>query len=196
MENKNPRLFSIDALRGVIILFMALDHANYFIAQKHSPGEYWGGPFPSYNAALPFLTRFITHFCAPGFFLLMGMGMYLFSQSRLKKGWSKKKVRRYFLVRGLVLIALQLLVINRAWELSPGGWIVDIYIGVLFALGGTMIIASLFLWLDPKLLLGLTAVLFIGTELLSPDPSLWNNIQFSNPMDYLNVILIYPGGTG
>lgn len=196
MDNKKTRLSSIDALRGLIIVFMALDHANYFIAQKHSPGEYWGGPFPSYTDALPFLTRFITHFCAPGFFLLMGVGMFLFAQSRLKQGWSKKKIRRYFLVRGLVLIALQLLVVNRAWELSPGGWVVEIYIGVLFALGGTMILASLFLWLDWRILLGFTLVLLIGTEFLAPASGLWNQIKFSNFADYLNLALIYPGGTG
>jgi uncharacterized membrane protein len=195
MDHKNPRLSSIDALRGLIILLMALDHANYFIAQEHSPGEYWGGPFPSYDTALSFLTRWVTHFCAPGFFLLMGVGMYLFAQSHLKQGWSKKKISGYFLVRGLVLMALQLLVVNRTWELIPGDCGLDIYIGVLFALGGAMITASLFLWLDPKLLLGLTAVLFIGTELQAPDPSLWGQIKFSSPVDYLKVILIYPGGT-
>ena len=69
------RLLPLDALRGLIILFMALDHANYFIAQAHSSGEHWGGSFPGYQAALPFLTRLVTHICAPGFFFLMGAGM-------------------------------------------------------------------------------------------------------------------------
>ena len=39
----DKRLFALDALRGLIMLLMALDHANWFIAQKHSTGEYWGG---------------------------------------------------------------------------------------------------------------------------------------------------------
>lgn len=56
------RLLPLDALRGLIIALMALDHANHFIAQQHSPGEYWGGSFPYYNDALTFLTRFVTHF--------------------------------------------------------------------------------------------------------------------------------------
>ena len=64
---QNNRLYPLDALRGLIIVFMALDHANFFIAQQHSPGEYWGGPFPVYDFALPFLTRLVTHFSAPGF---------------------------------------------------------------------------------------------------------------------------------
>jgi len=67
MTQKAARLLPLDALRGLIIVFMALDHANLFIAQKHSPGEYWGGGFPVYYDTLAFLTRFVTHLCAPVF---------------------------------------------------------------------------------------------------------------------------------
>ena len=40
MKHKASRLFALDALRGLIIVFMALDHANHFVAHKHSPGEF------------------------------------------------------------------------------------------------------------------------------------------------------------
>ncbi len=186
---KAPRLLPLDALRGLIMVLMALDHANHFIAQQHSPGEYWGGRFPIYHDALAFLTRLVTHPCAPGFFFLMGVGMLLFAHSRRKQGWSKWAIIRHFLIRGGLLIALQLLVVNRAWELSAGGWGLELYIGVLFALGGTMILGSLLLWLKPKVLLALTAVLVLGTELLTPDPILWN--QMFQP---LNRLLLVPGG--
>ena len=66
-----------------------------------------------------------------------------------------------------------MLVVNRAWELSLGGWGIQIYAGVLYALGGTMILGSLLLWLKPRYLIGLTVVLLVGTELLVPDPSQW-----------------------
>lgn len=85
----SERLFALDALRGLIMLLMALDHANWFIAQKHSTGEHWGGPYPIYSDALPFLTRLVTHPCAPGFAFLMGVGMLLFAKSRKAHGWSK-----------------------------------------------------------------------------------------------------------
>jgi uncharacterized membrane protein len=187
--HKAARLFPLDALRGLIMVLMALDHANHFIAQQHPPGEYWGGRFPIYHDALAFLTRLVTHLSAPGFFFLMGVGMLLFAHSRRKRGWSEWAIIGHFLIRGGLLITLQLLVVNRAWELSGGGWPLDVYIGVLFALGGTMILGGALLWLKPEVLLGLTAILILGSELLTPDPSQWN--QVFQPVSRL---LLVPGG--
>lgn len=184
------RFVGVDALRGLIIVVMALDHANHFIAQKHPQGELWGGPFPHYSSALPFLTRFVTHIAAPGFFLLMGIGMTLFALSRRKKGWSRWRVSRFFLIRGLLLITIQFVLVNRAWELSPGGWGLNTYVGVLFALGGTMILASGLVWLRSSHLIGLSIILFIVTELLHPDPELWGSINWQP----VNLLLVYPGG--
>ncbi|MDY7075459.1 MAG: heparan-alpha-glucosaminide N-acetyltransferase domain-containing protein [Chloroflexota bacterium] len=190
-ENASPpRSLPIDALRGLIIVLMALDHANFFIAQQHSPGEYWGGPFPRYHDALPFLTRFVTHFSAPGFFFLMGVGMLLFANARRKLGWSERAIGGHFLLRGCILIALQLLVVNRAWELSPTGWGLEIYIGTLVALGGTMILGSLLLRLKPTALLILTIVLALGAELTIPNPSTWGK-----PVSTLGRLLLIPGGS-
>jgi len=194
MSLKASRWFALDALRGLIIVFMALDHANHFIAHKHSPGEYWGGAFPVYYDSLAFITRLVTHVSAPGFFFLMGAGMLLFAVSRRKQGWSEWAIVRHFWIRGAVLIALQFLVENRAWELSPGGWGIGLYVGVLFALGGTMILGSLLLRLRPAYLLGLSAALFVGTELLVPDLSAWGPIELANPLDVVNPFWIHPGG--
>jgi len=188
-KEENTRLKAPDALRGLIMILMALDHANHFIAQKHSSGEYWGGPFPEYNDALSFLTRLITHLSAPGFFFLMGMGMLLFAQSRRKKGWHELKSVGHFLLRGALLIALQLFIVNPTWELSPGGWVLETYIGVLFALGGTMILGSMLLWLKPQYLFVLTAALFISDASLPPDPTLWGD-GFS----FIDRLASIPGG--
>jgi len=182
------RLLPLDALRGLIMALMALDHANLFVAHKHSAGEHWGGEFPTYSSALPFLTRLVTHLCAPGFSFLMGTGIWLFAQSRRKMGWSRWAVTRHFLIRGALLIALQFLVENQAWRLSPG-WQLDVYVGVLFALGGTMILGSLLVWLKPPVLLLLTVALAVGTELLVPNPVLWG--QRNSPFDLL---LLLSGG--
>jgi uncharacterized membrane protein len=168
---------------------MALDHANHFVAQQHSPGEYWGGPFPVPPDSLAFLTRFVTHLCAAGFFFLMGAGMVLFAESRCKEGWRWAAFAGHFLLRGVLLIALQFLVVNRAWELSPGGWELQIYAGVLFALGSAMILGIPLLRLKPTVLLALSIALALATELLTPEPGLWNQ-GFSVPARLLHL----PGG--
>jgi len=146
--------------------------------------------FPVYYSTLAFLTRWVTHLAAPGFFFLMGVGMLLLARSHQQRGWSKWATIRHFLIRGGVLIGLQLLIVNRAWELSPQGWGVKIYIGVLCALGGAMILGSLLLWLKPDYLLGLTALLFVGMELTHPGLGMWNSVSH----DPVWVILLRPGG--
>jgi len=183
------RLLPVDALRGLLMVLMALDHANHFVAQRHSSGEYWGGPLPVYPSALAFLTRFVTHFCAPGFFFLMGVGMVWFAISRQRQGWTRWAVVRYFWIRGGLLIGLQLWIENRAWALTSSGWPATTYIGVLYALGCAMILGSLLLWLEPQWLLALSAVLALGTELLTPSPSLWNRA-----FPVLTHLLLIPGG--
>ncbi len=190
-SEKTPRLLSVDALRGLIMVLMALDHANYFVAQQHSSGEYWGGPFPVYHDGLAFLTRLVTHLCAPGFFFLMGVGMQQFARSRLEHGWAKRAVLGHFLARGALLVTLQGLVVNRAWELSPGGWGLQVYIGVLFALGAAMILSAPLVWVGPRGLLVLSIALALGTEMLSPNPSQWM-APFS-PLAHLSLV---PGGGG
>jgi uncharacterized membrane protein len=168
---------------------MALDHANYFVAQAHSSGEYWGGSLPVYPTVWAFLTRLVTHLAAPGFFFLMGVGMVLLSLRRGEEGWNKAEIRRHFLLRGVLLILLQLLVINRAWELSLGGWGLTVYIGVLTALGGAMIVTAWLVDMRPAILLVLAAGPLIATELLTPSPDRWGHAF--HPL--LRLLLI-PGG--
>jgi uncharacterized membrane protein len=186
---RKPRNLALDVLRGLIVALMAVDHANYFIAQQHSAGEHWGGPFPTYEGPLEFLTRFITHPVAPGFSFLMGIGMVLFAESRRKHGWGEWPIVRHFLARGAVLIILQFTIVNLAWKLGPQPF-PRFYIGVLAALGGGMILGSLVLRLKATALTALGALLFVGIEFSHPDPSLWGTI-FDQP---LGLFFGYSGG--
>jgi uncharacterized membrane protein len=185
------RLLTLDVLRGLFIALMALDHANFFVAQQHSSGEYWGGPFPAYDSAALFLARLVTHPAAPGFLFLMGVGMALFAQSRQKAGWTRWAVVRHFLVRGALLIAIQLLIVNRAWELSPQGWHLRWYFGVLVALGGGMILGSILVWLKPWCLILTGLVLMISMEVATPSPDRWGTVSLLA----VNLLLV-PGGAG
>jgi len=181
MASSAARLFAPDALRGLIMTLMALDHASLFVAHKHSSGEMWGGPYPVYRDTLAFLTRFVTHFCAPGFFFLMGVGMALLALSLQAQGWSKWRIIRHFWIRGCVIMAIKFLVVNFAWNNG-------LYLGVLWALAGTMILGSLLLWLKPGHLLALTVILLVGMELVTPSPAQWRM-----EMGWLTRILLVPG---
>jgi uncharacterized membrane protein len=163
------RLLPLDALRGLIIVAMALDHANLFVAREHPSPEFWSGSFPAYLSALAFLTRLVTHVAAPGFFFLMGAGMALFADSRRRLGWSEWAIARHFVVRGALLIGLQLLVENPAWQIGEdvpfGPQLFLSYVGVLYGLGAAMIVGALFLRLRPAALIGLSLAAALTTEL-------------------------------
>jgi uncharacterized membrane protein len=166
---KSPRLLPLDALRGLIIVVMALDHANQFIAHGKLGFELWASQFPDYHGdTVAFLTRFVTHPAAPGFFFLLGTGLVLFASSRRQKGWSNWQITKHFLVRGSLLILCQFLVENPAWQIGqpPSS---TVYFGVLYSLGGAMIIGTLLLHVPTRWLVGLSVLLITTTELLLPD---------------------------
>src|SRR5215510_9078666 len=90
------RIDSIDVLRGVVMVLMALDHVRDYFGAPGNPTD------PARAGAPLFFTRWITHFCAPVFFLLIGTGACL-SLGRTPKA----ELRRLLFTRGLVLILLE-----------------------------------------------------------------------------------------
>jgi len=189
---KYSRLLPLDALRGLLIILMALDHANFHIAQQHSSGEYWGGYFPVFESPLHFLARSVTHLCAPGFFFLMGAGMVLFQSSRRRKGWKEAEIRRHFIARGLILIVIQLgLNLIQIWSTSGTSsplW----YVGVLAALGAGMILSVPLLDHKPVYLAVIAGLLLVVLEVLTPSPLMWGR----NFNQLAGVLLVYGGGGG
>ncbi len=103
MAEPAARLRAVDVLRGLLMAVMALDHVGLMIGRFHSQ-EMWAGAWTRYTSALPFLTRAVTHLCAPGFFLLLGTGMALQADARARAGWAPSRVTRSMVTRGLVLI--------------------------------------------------------------------------------------------
>src|SRR5438270_13886426 len=91
----SSRVSSIDLIRGVIMILMAIDHVRVY------SGVPPGGPTPGV-----FFTRWVTHFCAPGFVFLAGTGAFLLGE-RLR---DKRALARYLVTRGLILVALELTV--------------------------------------------------------------------------------------
>ena len=168
------RFLPLDRLRGLLMVLMALDHAVYYLTRAHVVGEFWGGRYPSYDSALDFLTRAVTHLAATGFFFLLGAGQGLSARSRRAKGWGWVSITAQFLLRGVLLVAVQLVVVNRAWEMSPAGWGVGWwYFGVLFALGGGLILTAPLSGLKSWVLLALAAIALAACAWYGPRPAQW-----------------------
>jgi uncharacterized membrane protein len=186
-----PRLQHLDALRGFIMLLMALDHASYFIAHVH-PSEFWSAPLPHYASTAAFLTRFVSHLCAPGFFFLAGAGVMLFAQARLQLGWTANAVRKHYIVRGLLLVLLQVLVENQAWALGSrgGGGTPFIYVGVLYGLGASMAIGVLLFRLPAWSLLGLGVAAVVATQVIVP-----GMVAPGEPFTVATRLMMVPGRT-
>jgi uncharacterized membrane protein len=137
----STRLTAFDRLRGLIMVLMAIDHASFFIARVH-PAETWGAAPPYYADVPAFLTRWMTHLCAPGFSMLMGIGLVWFAQSRLAAGWSSGRITRFFVTRGALLLLVQHLLENPAWLMgifSVDPAIVELQPGVPGVAGNTML---------------------------------------------------------
>src|SRR5262249_42877285 len=95
------RLSSIDIVRGAIMILMALDHVRDYVSnQRFQPED-----LTRASAAL-FATRWITHFCAPTFFLLAGVGIGI----SLLRGAQPAALSRYLAIRGFWLLVLELIV--------------------------------------------------------------------------------------
>ncbi len=148
MNNKKKRIQSIDLLRGLIIVIMALDHTRAF----------WGlTPFSPTDLSQTdtgwFLTRWVTHFCAPLFVFLSGMSAFLY----LQKCGSKAQLRNFLLSRGLWIVFLEITLINFSWQFAFNA----IFVQVLWIIGWSMVILSLLIYL-PRYLILVFSVLVIA----------------------------------
>lgn len=141
------RLQSIDILRGAIMIIMALDHTRDFFstdAQHFAPDDL------SRTTAALFLTRWITHFCAPGFMFLAGTGAFLWQQ----RGRTRADLSRFLLTRGLWLILLELTVVRLGFFFNLD--YSSVMLIVFWALGAAMIALALLVHLPPKALLAVS----------------------------------------
>jgi uncharacterized membrane protein len=124
-----PRVVSVDVLRGLVMVIMALDHTRDFMSYPGFPPEdmaHTNGPL--------FFARLVTHFCAPVFAFLAGTGAFLATS----RGKSLPQLSRFFLTRGLWLVILELTIIDFAWGFVP--WV---HAGVIWGLGWSMVAMAL-----------------------------------------------------
>jgi uncharacterized membrane protein len=176
---KRVRIESIDVVRGVIMILMALDHVRDFF------GNSGLNPTDPATTTIPlFFTRWITHFCAPVFFLLTGTGAYL----SLRKQ-TKRELSRFLFTRGLWLIFLELTVTRcLGWQFNFDYHVTMLI--VLWALGWAMIVLSVLVYLPAS------AVTAFGVVMIATH-NLLDSVDSSNPLWSIlhspNVIVNHPG---
>ena len=156
---RKARIESIDLLRGLVIILMALDHVRMYFGQ----GSLYADPTDlSTTTTLLFLTRWITHFCAPVFIFLAGTSAALYGARHP----GTRGLSRYLLTRGLSLIFLELVIVNF-------GWTFDItfsfhFIQVIWAIGASMVVLAGLVYLPKPAILAFGLVLVFGHNLLDP----------------------------
>jgi uncharacterized membrane protein len=173
---KPLRLTSVDALRGLVIVVMALDHVrDFFHFPLPDPTD-----IPKTTVVL-FFTRWITHFCAPAFMLTAGIGAGL----SLSRGRSKRGLSWFLLTRGLWLVVLEL-----TWVRSIG-WMFNfdytvVFFLVIWTLGWSMVLLAGLIWLPRRLLIVLCLTAIVGHNAL-------DHVEVTGGFHWLWTIVHAPG---
>jgi uncharacterized membrane protein len=153
------RVPAIDWMRGLVMILMTIDHASDAFNRRHlmTDAVFMYRP----GTALPidlFMTRWITHLCAPTFVFLAGAALSMSVERQLAQGVPARAIDRFIVTRGLILIALEPLWMS--WMFAPG----MILLQVLFAIGASLICMALLRRLPSRVMLGASLLLFVSTE--------------------------------
>lgn len=156
MEKTVPRIAALDILRGAIMLLMVVDHVRV----------YSGIPAWGTDPAI-FFTRWVTHFCAPGFAFFAGTSAYLYRQKVNSSG----ALSKFLFVRGLILVIMELTVIRFFWSFNPD--ITEFVLaGVIWMLGWSMIILGMLTRLRTSLILIIGIAMIAFQQVFQHVPSL------------------------
>jgi uncharacterized membrane protein len=174
------RVQSIDILRGLVMVIMALDHVRDFL-YKADLGKAADAALDPTNmqSTYPalFFTRWITHFCAPIFVFLSGTSVFLMSQRK-----SKKEVSIFLIKRGFWLLFVEMVIITFGWTFNP--FFNVIILQVIFAIGASMVLMGLLVLLPYRIILIIGALIVAGHNILD-DPSISQGIRGSAFADVL-----------
>lgn len=185
------RIASIDWMRGIVMILMALDHASGFFNEGRLVADsillYETGTI---FAADQFLTRWITHICAPTFVFLAGTGIAINTIQRCAQGVSNATIDRDILIRGAFIALLDLCVLS----LFSG----KVVLQVLYAIGISMMLMALLRRLSTHTILFFALAIIIGGEMLTVwlwDPAsnvpLWLALTFA-PAFGDSLSIMYP----
>ncbi len=152
------RIESIDVMRGIVMVIMALDHTrDFFTTTRFNPTD-----LTQASTAL-FITRFITHYCAATFVFLAGTGAFL----SLSRGKTKGEAARFLLSRGIWLIILEVTLINWGFSMNHGTWQFQmdysfVFFQVIWVIGICMVILAGLIYLQVEAICIIGLILILG----------------------------------
>ncbi|MCB0278702.1 MAG: DUF1624 domain-containing protein [Calditrichaeota bacterium] len=155
-KKQEKRIVSLDFLKGIIMVLMSIDHVRFFYhidARNFDPLDL------TQTNPLLFMTRWITHFCAPLFIFLAGLSVFLMRQHR-----SKADVSKFLWTRGLFLILLELTLFRFCW--NPNIFRPVFSLLVIWVIGITMIIMAAIQYLPKRYILGIGLSIMLGHNLM------------------------------
>jgi uncharacterized membrane protein len=152
-DKAQRRLQSIDLLRGLAIVLMALDHTRDFF------GASGANPRDIADPAV-FLTRWVTHFCAPTFIFLAGASAYLYGRHKRSAG----PLSRFLLTRGLWLVFIEFTLVRFGWNLNFD--LKLFFAGVIWVIGASMIVLAGLVRLPERAIAAIALIMIAGHNLL------------------------------
>lgn len=160
-SSKSTRIESIDLLRGLVMVIMALDHSRHFFYLNNDPTDM--------DTTTPFLffTRFITHFCAPVFVFLAGTSASLYG-----RGKTKPELFKFLFARGFWLVFLEIFLNDFIWFFDKDFEFIQLQ--VIWVIGISMICLSFMIFLDMKIIL-LTGIMLVACHNLLDNITLSGN---------------------
>jgi uncharacterized membrane protein len=175
------RVESLDLLKGLVIVIMALDHTrDYF----HYPAYFFDPTDPLHTSIPIFFTRFITNFCAPAFCFLAGLSAFMVGKRK-----TQNELSGFLLKRGLWLIFVEVVLINFGWHFDPAYR--QFTFQVIWVLGAGMILLAALIHLPRNLLFILSCVVIFGHNLLD-----WVHFEGSILWSFVHERKAYPGTFG
>ncbi|WP_129642565.1 DUF1624 domain-containing protein [Peristeroidobacter agariperforans] len=150
------RLDAIDLLRGLVIVLMVLDHVRDYV---HAPAMVFNPTDLTQTSPLLFMTRWVTHLCAPTFVFLAGVSIFM----QRANGKEPAALSRFLLTRGLWLIVLEFTIIGFGFNWGPP----LAFAQVIWAIGAGMVLMSLVVRLPAAAVLGLGGAIVVGHQFVA-----------------------------
>ncbi|MET0533346.1 MAG: heparan-alpha-glucosaminide N-acetyltransferase domain-containing protein [Steroidobacter sp.] len=181
------RLDAIDMLRGLVIVLMVLDHVRDFL---HAPAFLFSATDLTQTNPLLFMTRWVTHLCAPTFVFLSGVSIFM----QRANGKAPGELSKFLLTRGLWLILLELTVIGFGFNMGPP----LAFMQVIWAIGASMVLMAAVVRLPAMGVLALGAFIIIFHPIIAgairPDApgALWFLTMQPGPPVFMRGFVPYP----